>query len=167
MVRLNPNERVVASYNRARIFMYQGVMKRPWQELDQGAEMEPTIPLIQTFRARVLYYRGEVDAATRILEQVLERHPKMDGIRPILAICLSAQGKHELANKQLTERVKIAAGRRSRHCLLAGSAYLLQGRQVLALTGCRKRSILAMKTISGLSLIQIGPIFTTTRVLKK
>ena len=46
----------------------------------------------------------------RILQEVLERHPQMDGIRPILATCLSAQGKHELANKQLTQRVR--AGRR-------------------------------------------------------
>ncbi|HEV2904170.1 MAG TPA: protein kinase, partial [Pyrinomonadaceae bacterium] len=65
MVRLNPNERVVASYNRARIFMYQQRYEEALAELDQGAEMEPDHPLIQTFRARVLYYRGEVDAATR------------------------------------------------------------------------------------------------------
>src|SRR5439155_14277196 len=91
MVRLNPNERVVTSYNRARIFMYQQRYEEALQELDQGAEMEPDHPVMKTIRARVLYYRGEVDAATRILEQVLARHPKMDGIRPVLAICLSAQ----------------------------------------------------------------------------
>ena len=78
MVRLNPNERVVTSYNRARIFMYQQRYEEALQELDQGAEMEPDHPVMKTIRARVLYYRGEVDAATRILEQVLARHPKMD-----------------------------------------------------------------------------------------
>src|SRR3989440_668622 len=109
MVRLNPNERVVTSYNRARIFMYQQRYEEALQELDQGAEMEPDHPLIKTIRARVLYYRGEVDSATRIMEQLLERHPKMEGIRAMLAICLSAQGKHELANKQLSERVEVAA----------------------------------------------------------
>ena len=76
MVRLNPDEQVVTSYNRARIFMYQGRYEEALAELDQGAEIEPDHPLIRTFRARVLYYRGEVDAATRILEQVLERHPQ-------------------------------------------------------------------------------------------
>jgi eukaryotic-like serine/threonine-protein kinase len=133
MVRLNPNERVVASYNRARIFMYQQRYEDALAELDQGAELEPDHPLIQTFRARVLYYRGEVDAATRILEQVLDRHPKMDGIRPILATCLSAQGKHELANQQLTQKVKIAASADHDIAYWLASAYLLQGRQVLAL----------------------------------
>src|SRR6267378_2649935 len=138
MVRLNPNELVVTSYNRARIFMYQQRYDVALQELDQGAEMEPDHPVMKTIRARVLYYRGEVDAATRILEQVLARHPKMDGIRPVLAICLSAQGKHELANQQLTERVKVAAAADHDIAYWLASAYLLQGRQVLALKWLEK-----------------------------
>jgi eukaryotic-like serine/threonine-protein kinase len=138
MVRLNPNERVVTSFHRARIFMYQHRYEDALHELDQGAETEPDHPLLQTFRGRVLYYRGEIDAASRILEQVLERHPKMDGIRPILATCLSAQGKHELANKQLTERVKVAAAADHDIAYWLASAYLLQGRQVLALTWLQK-----------------------------
>ena len=54
MVRLNPNERVVTSYNRARIFMYQQRYEEALQELDQGAEMEPDHPVMKTIRARVL-----------------------------------------------------------------------------------------------------------------
>jgi len=138
MVRLNPNERVVTSFHRARIFMYQGRYEDALAELDQGAELEPDHPLLQTFRARVLYYRGEIDAATRILEQLLERHPKMDGMRPILATCLSAQGKHELANKQINERVKAAAAADHDIAYWLASAYLLQGRQVLALQWLQK-----------------------------
>jgi serine/threonine-protein kinase len=138
MVRLNPNERVVTSYNRARIFMYQQRYDEALAELDQGAAMEPDHPLIKTIRARVLYYLGEVDAATQTLEQVLERNPKMDGIRPILATCLSAQGKHELAAQQLTDRVKVAATADHDIAYWLASAYLLQGRQVLALTWLQK-----------------------------
>jgi serine/threonine-protein kinase len=133
MVRLNPGERVVTSYNRARIFMYQQRYEEALQELDQGAELEPEHPMIQTFRARVLFYRGEIDSATRIMERVLERHPKMDGVRPMLAICLSAQGKHELADQQLTSRVKTAAAEDHDVAYWLASAYLLQGRQVKAL----------------------------------
>jgi len=138
MVRLNPNELVVTSYNRARIFMYQQRYDVALRELDQGAELEPDHPLIKTIRARVLYYRGEVEAAAQLIQQVLERHPKMDGIRPILAICLSALGKHELANQQLTERVKIAASADHDIAYWLASAYLLQGRQVLALEWLEK-----------------------------
>ena len=118
--------------------MYQGLYEEALRELDQGAEIEADHPLLQTFRARVLYYRGEVDAATGILEQVLERHPKMDGIRPILATCLSAQGKHEAAGKQLTDRVKVAAAADHDVAYWLASAYLLQGRQVLALQWLQK-----------------------------
>ncbi len=133
MVRLNPGEKVVTSYNRARIFMYQQRYEEALEELEQGAEVEPEHPMIQTFKARVLYYRGEVDAATRIMERVLERHPKMDGVRPMLAICLSAQGKHELADQQLTTRVKTAAAEDHDIAYWLASAYLLQGRHVKAL----------------------------------
>jgi len=40
-VKLNPAERVPASYNRARIYMYQGEFDRALEELDQGAALEP------------------------------------------------------------------------------------------------------------------------------
>jgi tetratricopeptide (TPR) repeat protein len=133
MARLNPADRVVAAYHRARIFMYQGRYEEALSELDQGAEIEPENLMVKTFRARVLYYRGEVDAATKMIEEVLERNPRMDGVRAILATCLSTQGKHELAMQQLTSRVKIAAAADHDVSYWLASAYLLQGRQVLAL----------------------------------
>jgi len=40
---------------------------------------------------------------------VLERHPQIDGVRPILAICLSAQGRHSEADEQLTKKVRADA----------------------------------------------------------
>jgi serine/threonine-protein kinase len=133
MARLNPVEGVVASYNRARIFTYQRRYEDALAELDRGAEMEAEHPLIKVFRARVLYYRGEVDSATRILQQLLQQHPQMDGIRPILAICLSAQGEHTKANEQLTNKVRLAAEADYDISYWLASAYLLQGRQVEAL----------------------------------
>src|SRR4029079_4790253 len=55
MVRLNPGERVLASYNRARIFMYQRQYDQALRELDQGAELEPEHPMIKVIRACVLF----------------------------------------------------------------------------------------------------------------
>lgn len=132
MVRLNPAELVVASYNRARIHVYRQEYEEALAELDKGAELEPDHPLIRAFRARVLYYRGEVDAAARILQQVLEQHP-IDGIRPILAICLSAQGKHTEASGQLTKKVRQVAAADHDIANWLAAAYLLQGKQVEAL----------------------------------
>ena len=133
MIKLNPEEGVLASYNRARIFMYQGQYDEAWRELDEGAALEPEHPVIKVFRARVLYYRGEIDEAAHILQQVLQRHPQMDGIRPILAICFSAQGQHTKANEQLTAKVRQVAEGDYDIAYWLASAYLLQGRQVEAL----------------------------------
>jgi eukaryotic-like serine/threonine-protein kinase len=133
MVRLNPGERVLASYNRARIFMYQREYEEALRELDQGAEIEPEHPLIKVFTARVLYYKGEIEEAMHILQQVLQRHPQIDGVRPILAICLSSQGQHTKANEQLTPKVRQVAEADYDISYWLASAYLLQGRQVEAL----------------------------------
>jgi eukaryotic-like serine/threonine-protein kinase len=132
MVRLNPAEQVVASYNRARIFNYRGQYEEALAELDKGAELEPDHPLIRTFRALVLYYRGEVSAATRTLEQVLQQHPQMDAVRPILAIFLSAQGRHREADEQLTEKVSGAAAADHDVAYWLATAHLLQGRLIEA-----------------------------------
>jgi serine/threonine-protein kinase len=133
MVRLNPGERVVASYNRARIFMYQQEYDQALRELDQGAALEPEHPMIQVIRARVLYYRNQIDEAAQTLQRVLQRHPQMDGVRPILAICFSAQGQHTKANEQLTPKVRQVAEADYDISYWLASAYLLQGRQVEAL----------------------------------
>ena len=62
----------------------------------------------------------------------MESHPEIHGIRPILAICLSAQGKHQAASEQLTSRVKqVASSDYDVSYWLAG-AYLMQGKQVEA-----------------------------------
>jgi serine/threonine-protein kinase len=133
MAMLNPEERVPASYNRARLFMYQKKYDEALHELDEGAAIEPEHPMIKVIRARVLYCRGNVEEASTILEQVLLRHPQMDGIRPILAICLSAQGQHTKANEQLTPKVRQVAEADYDIAYWLASAYLLQGKQVEAL----------------------------------
>jgi len=101
---LNPDERVVVSYNQARVLMYEGRYREATDALDAGARLEPNHPLIKTFRARICFYQGDAIEATRILREVLAENPQMDGIRPILAMCLSAQGQHEAARAELTER---------------------------------------------------------------
>jgi eukaryotic-like serine/threonine-protein kinase len=126
MVKLNPAERVVVSYNRARIFMYQRRFEDALMELDQGAAMEPDHPLIKTFRGRVLYYRGEVAEATRLLEEVVEKNPRLDGVRPIYATCLSATGRHAEALAQLTEQVKDVAAADHDISYWVGSVYALE-----------------------------------------
>src|ERR1044071_1249169 len=113
--------------------MYQKQFEEALHELDQGAALEPEHPMIQVIRARVLFFRGEIDEAIKILQHVLQRHPQIDGVRPILAISLSAQGQHTKANEQLTPKVRQVAEADYDISYWLASAYLLQGRQVEAL----------------------------------
>ncbi|HEY6802524.1 MAG TPA: protein kinase [Pyrinomonadaceae bacterium] len=133
MARLNPSDRVLASYNRARIYIYQAQYETALKELDAGAEIEPDHPMIKVFRARAFSYLGRVDEALQIMLQVLQRHPQMDGVRPMIAICLSSLGQHTKANEQLTHKVRLVAESDYDISYWLASAYLLQGRQVEAL----------------------------------
>jgi serine/threonine-protein kinase len=138
MLRLNPAERVVVAYNRARLLTYQGRYDEALAELDQGAAVEPDHPLIKTFRARALYYRGDVVKAAEILEQVLENQPQLDGIRPIYATFLSALGFNEEARAQLTDEVKKTADTDHDVSYWLASAYAMEGERDEALKWLRR-----------------------------
>src|SRR5436190_9143641 len=138
MARLSPAERVVSSYNRARIFTYQHNFARAMAELDEGAAVEPDHPLIKTFRARALYYHDDVVKAAEILEQVLEQQPQLDGIRPIYATFLSALGFNEEARAQLTEEVIETANTDHDVSYWLASAYAVEGERVAALKWLRR-----------------------------
>ena len=103
LVRLDPAAHVVASYNRAIVHMYMGHFDETMRQLDNAGE--PDNPLVGTFRALALYYTGQTDAAAELMQQVVSRRPNMHGVRPFLAMFLSAQGKHEEARAQLTDAV--------------------------------------------------------------
>jgi len=138
MVRLNPTERVVVSYNRARLFTYLGRFEEAFAELDAGGAVEPDHPLIKTFRARALYYHGEPTKAAEILEEVLEQHPQLDGIRPIYATFLSALGFSDEARAQLTEEVRKTADTDHDIAYWLASAYAMEGERADALTWLRR-----------------------------
>jgi serine/threonine-protein kinase len=106
---LNPEERVNAYYNRARVFNSLGQKEEALAELDKASAIEPDHPLIKIIRAFMLYYRSETTAAAELVREVLVSHPEMDSVRPLLAMCLSRQGEHEAARSTLTERVKASA----------------------------------------------------------
>jgi serine/threonine protein kinase/tetratricopeptide (TPR) repeat protein len=133
MLKLNPNERVVVSYNRARILTYLERFDEAFAELGAGAAVEPDHPLIRTFRARTLYYHGEPTKAAEILEDVLEQHPQLDGIRPIYATFLSALGFSDEARAQLTDEVLKTANTDHDIAYWLASAYAMEGDRDAAL----------------------------------
>ncbi|HEX8000430.1 MAG TPA: protein kinase [Pyrinomonadaceae bacterium] len=104
LAELDPAAATVARCNRALLYIYLGRVPDALRELDEVDEAEN--PLVGTFRALALYYQGETDAAASLMKDVLDTHPNMHGVRPFLAMFLSAQGKHEEARGELTEQVK-------------------------------------------------------------
>ncbi|MDX6497805.1 MAG: eukaryotic-like serine/threonine-protein kinase [Blastocatellia bacterium] len=127
LVHLDPASFVVVSYNRALIFLYKGKTGDAMRELDRAASVEPNNPLLRMFRAITMYYSGQVDAACDLLREVLEQNPNLHGVRPFLAMCLSALGEHEAARAELNEDVKRNAAVDPDVAYAVASVYALEG----------------------------------------
>jgi len=106
LTRLDPAARVVASYNKARIYLYQGLYDEAMRELDKGTKAEPNHPMVRIFRSTVLFYRGDEEEAIKLITEVLEQNPQMDGIRTLLAIYLAHRGLKDEARAQLTDAAR-------------------------------------------------------------
>jgi len=131
LMRLDPAAHVVASYNRALVYMYMGNFEETNRQLDQAGD--PDNPLVRTLRAVTLYYTGQTDAATELMKQVVADHPNMHGIRPFMAMFLSAQGKHEEALAQLNSSVIRNAEVDADIAYSVASVYALEGMRAEAL----------------------------------
>ena len=125
LVRLDPAAHVVASYSRALVYMYLGQFDDVFRQLDNAGE--PDNALVQTFRALALYYTAHTDEAAALMRGVVEKHPNMHGIRPFLAMFLSAQGKHDEALAQLNSDVKRNGEVDADISYSIGSVYALEG----------------------------------------
>jgi serine/threonine protein kinase/tetratricopeptide (TPR) repeat protein len=130
LLRLDPAAHVVASYNRALVYMYMGKFDEMSRELDHAGD--PDNPLVQTFRALALYYTGQTDAAAESMQKVVDTHQNMHGIRPFLAMFLSAQGKHQEALAQLTDDVIRNAEVDADIAYSVASVYALEGMRTQA-----------------------------------
>ena len=124
---LNPRERVVVSYGRARIRIYQRRYESALEELEKGERFAPNHPLIRTFRAMCWFLQGKISDAGKRLEGVLEENPEMDGIRPHYAMCLAAVGNLAGARSQLNQRVKEIAALTQDVPYWVATAYVMLG----------------------------------------
>ena len=127
LVHLDPASFVVVSYNRALIFLYKGKFDDAQRELDRAASVEPNNPLLRMFRAVTMYYTGHVNEATDLLREVLDQNPNLHGVRPFLAMCLSARGEHEAARAELNDAVKRNASVDPDIAYAVASVYALEG----------------------------------------
>jgi eukaryotic-like serine/threonine-protein kinase len=127
LVRLDPAAHIVAGCNRALISIFRGRFDEAKRELEKASRSEPDNPLVQTFTALTLYYLGNVADAAELMSEVVEQHPRMPGVRPFLAIFLSALGRHEEAHAQLTDQVRKNAEVDPDIAYALGSVYALEG----------------------------------------
>lgn len=127
LVKLDPAARVVASYNRARIYNYRREYDKALEELDKGAKVEPNHPMIRIFRSATLFYMGEVDEAIETMRDVLTKNPKMEGIKPLFAIFLARHGDHDEAREQLTEEALAISKADHDMAYWVGATYSLLG----------------------------------------
>jgi serine/threonine-protein kinase len=63
------------------------------------------------------------------LREALDQNPHLHGVRPFLAMCLSAQGNHEAARAELDDDVKRTASVDPDIAYAVASVYALEGEQ--------------------------------------
>ncbi len=127
LVEVDPTSRVLAGYNRARIFTYMQEYDRAADELERARQIEPEHPLVKTFLAIAYFNQGRVDEAQALVEEVLRQNPHFDGLLPVLGWCLSARGEHERARALMTDRVKETAAADHDIALWLASLYAMEG----------------------------------------
>ncbi len=133
LARLDPAARIVAAYNRARIFIYKREWDNALDELAKGAKAEPNHPMLKIFRSAVYHYQGDSDAAIDLMKSVLDEHPEMDGIRPLYAIFLAKDGRVDEARAQLSEDALAISRADHDMAYWVGSTYALLGEADLAI----------------------------------
>jgi hypothetical protein len=74
-----------------------------------------------------LFNQGKVEEAQALMEDVLRHHPHLDGVRPVLAWCLSARGEHERAHALITDRVREIAAADHDIAFWLASFYSMEG----------------------------------------
>jgi eukaryotic-like serine/threonine-protein kinase len=126
LLELNPNDVVIAGYNRGRIYTYRHEYDRAVAELEKGRAVEPDHPLIKTFIALIYFNQGRVEECRKLTEETLDQHPHFDPLQVILGWCHSARGEHDRARSLVTNHVKQIAAADHDVALWLGSLYAME-----------------------------------------
>ncbi|MBL8149571.1 MAG: protein kinase [Blastocatellia bacterium] len=127
MLKMNPNDIVVVSYNRARLFLYQQLYDRAIDELEAGLAIEPSHCLAKIFLGQVYHYKGEYKKAIELISEALENNPEVYGAIPILSASYCAIGDFEHALSIITPQVIDTASADHDISYWLASVYAMQG----------------------------------------
>jgi tetratricopeptide (TPR) repeat protein len=102
MLRIDPTAEVPVYYCRARIFWHRGRFDLSYYELERARQIEPNHPIIKFFHAVVTFLSGNPAVAAAELRSLL-LVCSCKAFQTYLAICLSAQGEFDAAEREITE----------------------------------------------------------------
>jgi eukaryotic-like serine/threonine-protein kinase len=105
LLKISPTDVVFASYNRARIYIYQGDYDHAASEIAKGQAFEPHHPLLRFYGAVIDYYRGDLARSSQRIEEILAEHPDLHARKLFLAYCYLATGERERALGLIDEQV--------------------------------------------------------------
>ncbi len=127
LLEINPQDVVVVSYNRARVYIHQRDYERALAELGRARAAEPEHPLVKIFAAIAFFNQGRIEEAQTLVEDVQRQIPQYEAAAPILAWCWSARGAHARARSLIGERVKQVAAADPDIALWLASLYAMEG----------------------------------------
>jgi serine/threonine-protein kinase len=138
LLELNPNDIVIACYNRGRIYTYRHEYDKAIAEFEKARAVEPEHPLIKTFLALTWFNQGRIDQCQQMVEEVLRQHPHFDALQVLRAWCLSRRGRHAEARALVTEHVKEIAAADHDVAIWLASFYAMENMRDEAVEWVRK-----------------------------
>ncbi len=96
-LKISPTDIVYASYNRARMYIYQKDYAKAEAELARGFAFEPHHPNLRSYLAVIDFYKGDVEKAIEVTEDVLSKNPDLQSQKIFLASCYVAKGDRDRA----------------------------------------------------------------------
>ena len=125
---VNPTDLAFASYNRARIYLYQREYARAVAEIEKGLAVEPEHPLLRAYNAVISFLRGDSQHAIDQLEDILEKTPAIHSYRIFLAFAYQAIGERERAFELIDDKVLASARADQDIAYWLGSLYAASGK---------------------------------------
>ncbi|MEW6130270.1 MAG: protein kinase [Acidobacteriota bacterium] len=108
-LKISPTDIVFASYNRARIYVYQRDWAKAKSEIAMGLAIEPNHPNLKIQSGVIAYFEGQIDKATQIMEAVLAKNPELHSHKLHLAAAYLARGERDRAFELIDEKVEATA----------------------------------------------------------
>jgi serine/threonine protein kinase/tetratricopeptide (TPR) repeat protein len=128
LLKISPADIVFASYNRARIYVYQHEYEKARAEIEKGLAFEANHPSLRVFGAMIDYYQGEIEKTTMVLEDVLAKSPSLHSYKLFLAFCYLSRGERERAFGLIDDDVIASAGADQDIAYWLASVYALDNR---------------------------------------